>query len=65
MKYPSQQRNLNPIPVAVFAMAHWHNEYAASGAGSMDFYDSLSERDKRFCQETIERIKESLKLHSN
>lgn len=38
-----QQRNLNPTRAARLAMLVWGNEYAVSGAGSMDFYDSLSQ----------------------
>lgn len=57
-----QTRNINPTTEAVFAMYHWHDEYAKSGGGSMDFYDSLSSVEKRYCQDAIARIKQNLAL---
>lgn len=41
------QRNLNPHKAARLAMLVWHDEYAAQGGGSMDFYDSLTAFQKR------------------
>ena len=52
------QRNLNPTPEAIFAMYHWHKEYANQGGGSMDFYDNLSETEKEYCKRAVKAIKE-------
>ncbi len=59
----SQKRNLNPTPEAVFAMFHWHENYASQGGGSMDFYDGLSERSQKYCQEAIRKIAEAKENH--
>jgi hypothetical protein len=44
------KRNLNAHQEARLAMAVWHSEYAAQNGGSMDFWDSLSERKKLLCR---------------
>jgi hypothetical protein len=54
-----QTRNLHPTPEAVFAMFHWHKEYAAQKGGSMDFYDTLEKWEKDFCRRAVKAIKEA------
>ena len=49
-------RNLNPTAEAIFAMFHWHKDYAERGGGSMDFYDQLTLRDKDFCSRAAFKI---------
>lgn len=53
----NNQRNLRPTPEAVFAMYHWHEAYAAQRGGVMDFWDTLSDRDKRFCHDAVRAIR--------
>jgi len=48
-----QTRNINPHKEAVFAMYHWHNEYARLGLGCMDYYDELPQRAKKYCSDAI------------
>jgi hypothetical protein len=50
------KRNLNPHAEAIMAMHVWHDEYAHQGSGSMDFYDKLSEGEKRVCKEGVDQI---------
>ena len=57
------RRNLNPTPEAVFAMHHWHTVYAAQNGGSMDFWDTLSDRDKVFCRDAVQAIKSATEPH--
>lgn len=52
----SQTRNLHPTAEAVAAMYLYGAEYAASGGGSMDFWDSLDDSRKRHCREMVLRI---------
>lgn len=52
----NQTRNLNPTREAIFAMYHWHKEYAEQLGGSMDFWDSLSDQDKNYCSRVVEAI---------
>lgn len=52
----SQKRNLNPHAEAVAAMYLWGSEYAASGGGSMDFWDSLSIGRRQTCRDLADRI---------
>jgi hypothetical protein len=54
-----QTRNLNPIAPAIVAMTIWGHKYAAQRGGSMDFWDSLSDEDRRLCREVAERVKET------
>ena len=63
MKHPDQTRNMNPTPEARFAMLHWHNEYAAQGGGSMDFYDKLTPRQKRYCEDAVQYILKAAEAH--
>ncbi len=56
----SQTRNLRPTSEAVAAMYLYGAEYAASGGGSMDFWDSLDASRKRHCQELVLKIIEAV-----
>lgn len=60
----NQIRNLHPIPEAVFAMCHWHDEYAKQGGGSMDFYDALNASDRRYCRDVVKKIFISAESHN-
>lgn len=51
-----QTRNLNPHKAAKAAMWLYSKQYAASGGGSMDFWDSLSESAKRKCRDLVSGI---------
>lgn len=50
------RRNLNPIPQAVVAMYLYGAEYAAQQGGSMDFWDRLDGRRKRWCKEISDDV---------
>jgi len=52
-----QTRNLNPTAPAYVAMALFGDRYAAQRGGSMDFWDSLSDYEKRTCTHLAEQIK--------
>lgn len=49
-------RNLYPHKPALIAMLLWNHEYAAQRGGSMDFWDKLSESDKRICRDALKDI---------
>lgn len=51
------RRNLNPHAEARLAMAMWPHEYAhEQNGGSMDFWDSLDERRKRYCVDVVSAV---------
>lgn len=50
------RRNLNPTAPARVAMTLWSDRYAAQNGGSMDFWDTLSEAEKRQCRQIAEQI---------
>ena len=50
------KRNLNPHRAARAAMWLFGARYAAQDRGSMDFWDSLSDSDKRSCRELVGHI---------
>ncbi len=52
-------RNLNAHAAATFAMWHWHDRYAAQGGGVMDFWDSLTRREKVYCCDAVDAISEA------
>jgi len=56
------QRDLHPTPAARFAMRHWHDRYAASGLGSMGFFDSLTPQEQRYAEESAQAICDSQKV---
>lgn len=50
-------RNLNPHAEARIAMIIWSDEYAyKQRGGSMDFWDSRTEGQKRQCVEIVDQI---------
>lgn len=59
------RENINPTPEAVAAMSLWPKEYAfGQRGGSMDFWHSLSDSQKRTCKDLVERIRDADKAHS-
>lgn len=50
------RRNVNPHAEAVAAMFLWPSEYAGQNGGSMDFWDGLDARRKRYCKDLIDRL---------
>jgi len=52
----SQTRNLRPTKETIFAIYHWHQEYAEFGGGSMDFWDSLLPSEKEYCRRAVKAI---------
>lgn len=56
---PGALRNQHPTPAAVFAMFHWHDRYAEQSGGSMDFFDSLTPRERQFCADAVARMVEA------
>ncbi len=50
------KRNLRPTPEAVAAMWLWGKRYSKQRGGSMDFWDGLSESEKRLARNCVEQI---------
>ena len=50
------ERNLNPHKPAVVAMSMWGKRYASQSGGSMDFWDRLSDNEKKLCRDLVARI---------
>ncbi len=50
------RRNLDPHKGAVAAMWLWGEAYAAQRGGSMDFWDSLTEDQRRQCIRLVQDI---------
>lgn len=46
-------RNLHPHKAARYAMHFYSDRYAKQGGGSMDFWDSLTERERQECRERV------------
>jgi hypothetical protein len=55
----NDKRNLTPHKAARFAMLHWHDRYASQNGGSMDFWYSLTSRERLYCREAILEIEAS------
>jgi len=55
-----QTRNLNPTPEAKIAMIMWGERYSSQNGGSMDFWDGLSEIEKRRCRMSLAGVTENL-----
>lgn len=51
------RRNINPTAPAYVAMAIWGQRYSAQRGGSMDFWDSLTDGEKRTCTEIAEKVR--------
>ena len=54
-----QRRNLNPHKSARMAIYIYGARYAKQLGGSMDFWDSLSEYEKKMCRLLVEDIEKS------
>lgn len=54
-----ERNNLNPHKPAVMAMCLFNKHYADQNGRSMDFWDSLSERERNICRELVQRIAEA------
>jgi hypothetical protein len=52
------KRNIKPTAPARVAMALYSERYAAQRGGSMDFWDTLTDCEKRTCRDIAERVKE-------
>lgn len=50
------RRNLNPTKEAIAAMWLWGKKYSQQSGGSMDFWDGLSDGDKRTCRQMVDEI---------
>jgi hypothetical protein len=48
--------NLNPHKSARMAMYLYAHRYASQGGGSMDFWDKLTEGEKRTCRECVREL---------
>lgn len=55
-----QTRNLNPTIQARVAMIVYGERYSKQDGGSMDFWDSLSETDKKRCQHIVDLFKKGI-----
>ena len=53
------KRNLNPTAPAYVAMALFGKRYGAQRGGSMDFWDTLSQYEKRTCMQLAIQIREA------
>jgi hypothetical protein len=54
-----QTRNFNPHKAAWAAMYLFGERYSRQNGGSMDFWDTLSESEKRLCRYLVKVIEES------
>ena len=50
------KRDLNPHKPARMAMWLWGADYAASGKGSMGYWDTLSDSAKEMCRRAVAEI---------
>lgn len=57
------QRDLNPHAEARAAMWLFSKNYAASGYGSMRFYDLLAESDKGLCRQMVDDIAKAIRAN--
>lgn len=53
----NDKRNLHPTIEAQIAMRIYSYEYSHQRGGSMDFWDALSESDKKYIQGIIDIVK--------
>lgn len=61
---PQDRRNLNPTAPARVAMALYGKRYSEQLGGSMDFWDSLREGEKKLCIDLAQEIK-AAPMHEN
>jgi hypothetical protein len=54
-----QTRNLFPHKPACAAMYLFGKRYSQQNGGSMDFWDGLSESDKRLCRDLVNAIEKA------
>lgn len=59
MNRERMRRNLNPHQPARCAMYLFPKRYALQGGGSMDFWDSLSEDEQKYCRSIVDSILDS------
>ncbi len=59
MKTNNQEHNFNPHKEAVIAMWIFGEEYADLGLGSMDYYNGLSDYNKKLCSRMLEDVEEA------
>lgn len=57
--------DLDPTPEAIAAMALWADRYSKQRLGSMGFYNSLAESEKRTARDIAQRIIVSAKKHGD
>ena len=56
------RRNLHPHAEARLAMSLWSERYAfQQSGGSMDFWDSLTERQQRLCRDIVDGVLKAAK----
>lgn len=63
--YPDQTRNLNPTPEAVVAMSLWGKAYSEQRGGSMQFWEKLSDSNKRVAREIAQKVCEANERHKH
>lgn len=51
------KRNLDPTAPAVGAMTMWGDRYSKQNGGSMDFWDSLTGYEQKFCEEIADKVR--------
>lgn len=54
-----QTRNLNPHKPARAAMYLWGERYSKQRSGSMDFWDILTESERRLCRDLVADIEKA------
>ncbi|MBU0644818.1 MAG: hypothetical protein KJ731_15765 [Alphaproteobacteria bacterium] len=55
-EYPDQNRNINATPQAIVATIIWGNLYGDFKGGAMDFWDLLSNQDRRKCELIVKTV---------
>lgn len=53
------KRNLDAHAAATFARIYWGKRYSEQRGGCMDFWDTLTASEKRFCREAAIDIRRS------
>lgn len=60
-----QTRNLNPTAEAIAAMYLYGADYSRQRGGSMDYWDTLQESEKRVCRDLVNAILQRARLRSH
>lgn len=55
----SRKRNMNPTKEAVAAVRMYSKRYAVSRLSPMNFYDTLSENEKRLMRDMVREIEKA------